>query len=504
MELNRALLSVSDKRGIEELAKALYKNKVEIISTGGTAKRLEAAKIPYTPIEEITQMPEAFGGRMKTISFQIEGGILFRRDNPQDVADSRRLNIPGIDLVVVNLYPFEQVYASGATEQELVENIDIGGPCMMRAAAKNFADVCVLPDPDFYGEFLQNLEESKEIPLEFRKKTSLAAFQKSAKYEACIVEAFSQNVHELRYGENPHQSAKLIVEQENTLASAKSLQGKELSYNNFLDADAAFRICNDLHFWQSDKKVAIVVKHANPCGVAVGENQSEVLDAAWQGDPVSAFGSVLCFNTEVEEETARYFDKKFVEVILAPTFSAKAKEYFATKKNLRLLEVAPQRLNAKQKVSIHGGFLEQDLDQEDHFEFQAVTETPFPKEKLPLAEFAKLCAKHLKSNAIALVREQNSVYQLLGAGMGQPNRIDCIRRLAIPRMQEYFKDIDISKVVLASDAFFPFADSIEQCREYGLRYIVQPGGSVRDDEVIDACNQNQMAMLFTGKRNFKH
>lgn len=528
-KIQRALISVSDKSGLEDLVKLLHKNSVEIISTGGTAKAIEAFGIPITPIESVTGKPEAFQGRMKSISFEVASALLFKREDEKDIADAKKLNISAIDLVVVNLYPFEDTYKSTKEISALVEKIDIGGPTMLRSAAKNFKHVAVLTNPEQYPSFLESLEKNNGASdLEMRKKLSVAAFQLSARYESAISKALEVEVlgedsdfcttrhyaeKSLRYGENPHQSAKLFVDPSavQSLAAIESEQGKALSYNNYIDADAAWRSCSDVHnFLQKEglqQSTISIIKHANPCGVASHVEQSKALELAWAGDPVSSFGSVICFSEEVNAKSAGFLKDKFVEVIIAPGFSVAAKEVFSAKKNLRLLEKATREIDKMEWMykSIDGGLLVQEEDSYLDNEFQQVTKAEFSPEKLLLAKFSSCLAKHLKSNAISLARSMDQGFQMLGAGMGQPNRIDCIRRLAFPRSKEYFqKDIDYSSAVLASDAFFPFADSIEVCQELGINYILQPGGSIRDQEVIDACDQAGIAMLFTKRRHFRH
>lgn len=523
--IRRALLSVSDKTGIKGLARYLADCGVELISTGGTAAALSEAGISYTPIESVTGNPEAFGGRMKTISFPIASSLLFRRGNSDDERQAATLGIQTIDLVVCNLYPFAQAVESHAEEAELIEKIDIGGPTMVRAAAKNYAGVTVLTNPEQYPDFMDILKQSEgAIAFKERRDFAISAFQHTAEYETMIAEELSvrygsQDIHwlqlkegrELRYGENPHQSAryyrapKMIRGEASSIAGANVIQGKPLSYNNILDADAAHRSASDA--WLANSKVGVacaVVKHLNPCGLAVADTGIRALELAWEGDSVSAFGGVLCFTGEVSREVAEWLQDKFIEVLIAPYLTPEAVAIFAKKKNLRVLLCGPRNgvLGEKIVKSFSGGILVQEEDEGLDTELRSVTALEFPKEKFRLAHFGIMAAKHLKSNAIALVRmTRNGELQLVGAGMGQPNRVDSIRKLAGPRAKEKGT---LEELLLISDAFFPFADNVEVAAELGVRYLVQPGGSIRDSEVISACDDKKIAMVFTGRRHFRH
>jgi phosphoribosylaminoimidazolecarboxamide formyltransferase/IMP cyclohydrolase len=511
--IQRALLSVSDKEGIIPLAKFLESKNIEIVSTGGTAKLLESEGIRITPITEITGNPEAFGGRMKSISFQVGSGLLFRRNNKQDVDDLNQLGIKPIDLVVCNLYPFAEVLSRGGEEEELIENIDIGGPTMIRAAAKNFESVTCLTRPSQYSEFMKNFENLK---LGDRRSFSAAAFEMTAEYDSMISDYMSdtrtiklKNLKELRYGENPHQSATLglisNLEGHSGIANAPILQGKALSYNNLLDADASWKCNSDAWMAMGKKDFAVtVVKHANPCGVAVAKTNLEALEQAWASDPISAFGSIITFSHEVDEKCANWLSNKFIEIVIAPSFSEDAKEIFAKKKNLRLLECSAREEKTGEQVyrSIAGGILIQDEDELIENEFQDVTKVTFDATKKELTRFGLAVGKYLKSNAITLVGMKGKSFVLAGAGMGQPNRLDSLKMLAAPRAVNL--GFDLSEVVLISDAFFPFRDSIDVAHEVGIKYLVQPGGSIRDKEVIDACDEHGMSMVFTGHRHFRH
>lgn len=516
IHIRRALISVYNKEGVVELAKALVKNGVEIISTGGSAQVLNAAGIEIRAIESITQNPEAFSGRMKSISFQVASGILFRRFDQEDLEQAKTLNIEPIDLVVCNLYPFEDVLEKGGSFEELVENIDIGGPNMLRAAAKNMEGVCALSDPLDYQIFLREFLESGQVSFELRKMMALKTFKRSALYDGIISQALGQleNIpgallldreaaQELRYGENPHQSGSLCVEGRG-VASARILQGKAMSFNNFVDADAAYSTLNDL---DSTKSVAhpfacVVIKHANPCGAALGDSLLDSLTLAWNGDPVSSFGSIICFNHSVDEKVAHWLKDKFVEVIMAPEFSSAALGIFGEKKNLRIAQVELGHVPQIRYKNISGGTLFQQSDQVVEQEYSNVTKASFPENSEELINFGVVVTKHLKSNAIALVKKFDHGMALVGAGMGNPNRLVSTEQ-AISKARENGIE-DFSELILLSDAFFPFADNVELADRHGIKKIIQPGGSIRDAEVIQACDRFGMAMALTGIRHFSH
>ena len=516
--MKRALLSVSDKTGIVELAKFLVSKKIEIISTGGTGKLLAENNIEFTQIQDITGNPEAFGGRMKTISFQVASGLLYRRSVPQDQADAKELGIEPIDIVACNLYPFEEVASQNANLETLIENIDIGGPNMIRAAAKNYPSVSVLTQPTQYQAF-QDKFESQTI--EDRYQLALDAFSMTAHYDQFIVNhllrdqseraplPFSNlNQSQLRYGENPHQAAWLFqvrnTDQPETLANATPLQGKTLSYNNLLDADAAWKCNSDLNSIADGQACLTIIKHANPCGVALGDSTEIALQEAWACDPVSSFGSVICCNKTWTSEMAQWLSDKFVEIIIAPEFSTEAREIFAKKKNLRLIELAPKPKMAREMTtrSINGGILVQEEDERIQYEYRPSSKTELSQNLKGLRDFGMVVNKYLKSNGITLVGNRNNYAVLAGGGMGQPNRLDSLKMLAAPRAQAL--EHNMQELLLVSDAFFPFRDSIEVCAEVGIKNILQPGGSIRDQEVIDACDEFGIAMEFTGVRHFRH
>ena len=525
-KIKTALISVYHKENLDGIIRRLNELNVKIISTGGTKSFIESLGVEVTSVESLTGYPSILGGRVKTLHPKIFGGILSRRDNQGDVSQLTEFEIPEIDLVIVDLYPFEDTVASGAAEQAIIEKIDIGGISLIRAAAKNFKDVVIVPSQNEYSRLEELLNEKEgTFSVEDRKWFAGKAFAASSHYDAAIFSYFNKNDEEvserislndgkvLRYGENPHQKATFFkfknTPGEISLADAEVLQGKALSYNNMLDADAAWKSASDAYHSVThlENKVAVaVVKHLNPCGLAITGNILESLDLAWAGDPISAFGSIICFTDTVTKEVAEWFGKKFVEIVIAPEFTDEAQEVFSKKKNLRLLvtPVKPETTNEKLFRSISGGMLVQDEDEGVDSNFENSTKKQFDTAKINLAKFGTVACKHLKSNAIAIVTEkENGSFWLTGAGMGQPNRLDSLRHLTMPRF-EMKEEVDIKNSVLISDAFFPFRDSIEAANEYGVKYIVQPGGSIRDQEVIDACNEFDIAMVLTGRRHFKH
>jgi phosphoribosylaminoimidazolecarboxamide formyltransferase/IMP cyclohydrolase len=533
--IKRALLSVSDKTGIVELAKALQQIDCEIISTGGTRKKLEDAGISTTEISTVTGNPEAFGGRMKTISFNIESALLFDREN--DAAEAAALDIQAIDLVVCNLYPFQKVLEKGADFATLIENIDIGGPTMIRAAAKNFKYVATVTQPEDYNALMQQLSEQKgALSYDFRQQLMCKAFNHTADYDALIATTMDQQIGlhsmrmgfgqgvELRYGENAHQSARFYKQkgQDKTLYDLHVLHGKALSFNNILDINGALESIKE-----AKRPACSVIKHSNPCGLCEGDKQADLLRLAWAGDPISAFGSIIAFNRKLDLETVQFFDldhqdrsqRKFVEVVIAPSFAPDALAYLQQHKNLRIIEFDSSQLqNAVDVRYLNGGLLVQDADHQLHSKMELVTskEVDLLVEQ-PLIEFGLRAIKTIKSNSIAIVRFNEGYAQLLGMGAGQPNRL-IATKLSIEKSREnlrneytgdaanfeaYVAD-QLSKSWLISDAFFPFADNVEIAAAAGIRKIVQPGGSIRDKSVVAACDASGVAMVFTGTRHFKH
>lgn len=538
--VKRALLSVSDKTGIIDFARFLAGSGVELISTGGTAEVLGKAGIPVTLIEAWTGSPECFDGRLKTLTPKVYGGILYKRDDAHHQADADRLGFESVDLVVCNLYPFADHVAKGSSDSELIENIDIGGPSMIRAAAKNHQHVLICTRPSQYDEVREAMIQSNgQTGFDLRRRFAVDAFCLTAEYDAVISTELSRRFTgvtkaqlgfpgysdpvELRYGENPHQNGMLMRRTQNSrsdsagVANAEILQGKELSWNNLLDADGAWRLASDLSLLASRSddqgaKTALgagvaIIKHGNPCGASLGRNGVEALKSAWQQDATSAFGSVIASTVEICPEMAAWLSDKFCEVILAPSYSSSAMAILNRKKSLRLLKLdllAPQPEMLIRSIS--GGLLIQQEDSGLDPEAICVTEDKSVMNMLPLARFGVVLAKHLKSNAIALVAETRNGFELVGAGMGQPNRIDSFVRLAFPRAEANMGPLGIntSDLVMASDAFFPFADTVEAAASAGIRSIVQPGGSIRDEEVIAACNRLKVSMLMTGRRHFRH
>ena len=507
--VRRALLSVSDKTGIVELAQTLTALGIEILSTSGTARMLQDAGIKITEISDYTAFPEIMGGRVKTLHPKVHGALLGRRGQDDAIMESHR--IKAIDLVVVNLYPFVQtVRQKDCTLEQAIENIDIGGPAMIRSAAKNYRDVAVIVEPADYQKISSLLEQNKcTIPYEKRLIWAGKAFDYTAAYDSAISRYLAElnddfptslagyiRIGKLRYGENPHQRAAFYDAQQSD--SLKQLQGKTLSYNNYLDLDAAIALVSDF----TDKCVCAITKHTNPCGVACGENTTDAYMRAYATDSLSAFGGIIAFNRAIDEKTiARIIEQQFVEVIAAPEVSKDAKQALAAKPNVRLMIYKPasQKKSNYSLRSIDGGLL---VQQKDGFlatekELRVVSNyVPGDKQICDLV-FAARVAKHVKSNAIVYVKK----LQTLGIGAGQMSRIDAMKIAASKARQAM---LPLDQAVLASDAFFPFTDSIEYAAEIGISAVVQPGGSLKDSDVIDAANQNKIAMVFTGIRNFRH
>ena len=512
-----ALLSVTDKTGLVEFARGLADLGIQLISTGGTAKALTDAGIPVTEVSEITRFPEMLDGRVKTIHPSIAAGILAVRSRPDHITAIYAQGISCIDLVVVNLYPFEQIAARpDATVDQLIENIDIGGPTMIRAAAKNYQDVAVVVSPSDYSAVLKELQEGKcGLSLDTHWRLMQKAFASTAAYDRAISSKLEQisvqqgvfetrqeippptlNIHapratSLRYGENPHQSAALYSSGPG-IASARQLQGKELSYNNLVDLDAAWQLI--LEF---DAPASAIIKHTNPCGCAEAPTLAESYCKAFEADPVSAFGGVLAFNRPVDLHTASEISKTFIEAIAAPGYTPEALQVLSTKKNLRLVEVAASKATGELVVkSISGGFLAQTADHAKLDRSQAVVKTQrFPTtEEWAALEFAWKVVKHVKSNAIVYAHPGRSI----SAGAGQMSRVDSVRFGAMKAV------LPLKGSVLASDAFFPFPDGIEEAARHGITAVIQPGGSVKDAEVIAAADRLGLAMVFTGVRHFRH
>lgn len=516
MSVKKALISVSDKTGLVPFARRLAAAGVEIISTGGTASLLKEAGIPVIGISEVTGFPEILDGRVKTLHPNIHSGLLAVRDNEAHQQQLKELQIEPIDLVVVNLYPFKQTIAKpDVTFAEAIENIDIGGPAMLRSAAKNHAFVTVVVDAADYEQVAREIEENQDTTLETRRRLAAKVFRHTAAYDALISRYLSEQVGELlpesytvtyekaqdlRYGENPHQRAAFYREPLASTASiafAEQLHGKELSYNNIHDADAALAIVREF-----DQPAVVAVKHSNPCGVGIGADIRAAYQKAYEADPVSIFGGIVAANRTIDRDTALAMKEIFLEIILAPGFTEEALAVLMEKKNLRLLRI-PSLQQSELKADnlfrvapVAGGALVQEYDtkQLEEAEIKVVTERQPTPDELEQLKFAWKVVKHVKSNAIVLAKDNMTI----GVGAGQMNRVGAAR-IAIEQAKEQAKGS-----VLASDAFFPMPDTVEAAAQAGVTAIIQPGGSIRDQDSIDACNRFGIAMIFTGTRHFKH
>ena len=515
----RALVSVSDKRGVEDFAQRLSGMGFEIISTGGTARALSEAGIEVVSVSKVTGAPEILGGRVKTLHPRIHGGILADLTDPEHVEQLVEQDIGPIDLVCINLYPFEETVVGDVSEKEAIEQIDIGGPAMLRAAAKNFHTVTVVPSPEFYEEVLAALENGGEVPEETRRCLALAAFRRTAEYDAAIsswlgdwVEGETEpkavtkvfperrtvryeRISGLRYGENPHQAAAFYAEvgAEHLLSGVEKLQGREISFNNLYDLDAARTLLTDLT--DLGGQAAVIVKHANPCGAALGETLSDAYHKALASDPQSAFGGIVALSGEVDGPLAAEISKVFTEILVAPAFTDEAREILSAKPNVRVLVAGPLVHPNFSAKHVTGGILLQRSDTvEDDSEYKVVTKAHPSPEQMGDLTFAWRVARVVKSNAIVLARDGATV----GVGAGQMSRVDS-SEIAVKKAGER-----ASGSAAASDAFFPFADGVESLAEAGIRAVIQPGGSVRDEEVIEAANHHGLAMVFTGQRHFLH
>lgn len=500
----RALLSVTNKTGLVDFARALHELGVDLISTGGTAKAIAGAGIPVRDVSEVTGFPEMMDGRLKTIHPRIAGGMLARRDQPAHLASMKEHGIPAIDLVVVNLYEFEKVAAqAGATLEQLIENIDIGGPTMIRAAAKNYESVGVVTSPEDYDAVVGHLREHGALPHAYRWELARKAFARTAAYDRAIsarlaaeagdpatLDLHVPKAFDLRYGENPHQSAALYSSRVSGIAGAEQLQGKELSYNNLVDLDAAWQLIHEF----AELPACAIIKHTNPCGCAEAATLVEAYAKALEADPVSAFGGVLAFNREMDSDTATEVAKLFTEAIAAPGYSAGALNILAAKKNLRVLRVSATNLHEPVVKSISGGYLVQSADRPPLPEFRVVTNRQPTPDEWHALKFGWKVVKHLKSNAILYARAGQAV----SAGAGQMSRVDSVK---VGAMKSH---LPLAGTVVASDAFFPFPDGLEEAAKNGITAAIQPGGSVKDPDVIAAANRLGIAMVFTGVRHFRH
>ena len=511
--MTRALISVSDKKGVIAFAEGLIENGIEIISTGGTKKVLDEAGIPTISIEEVTDFPEMMDGRVKTLHPKIHGGLLGRRDLASHMEAMAASQITPIDFVCVNLYPFkETIMKSGVTEEEAIENIDIGGPSMLRSAAKNHQFVTAVVDPSDYPVVLSELKEQGGASLATRKKLAAKVFRHTAAYDALIAQYLTGQVAErepekltltfdrkqdLRYGENSHQKAafyETALPESYSIAQAQQLHGKELSFNNIRDADAALRIMREYQ-----EPTVVALKHMNPCGIGSASTIFAAWNAAYEADPVSIFGGIIVLNREVDLPTAEAMHKLFLEIIIAPSFTPESLEVLKTKKNIRLLTVdftVKDSTYTEETVSVLGGLLVQDEDvaMEEKQDWQVVTDRKPTEKELAAMAFAWRAVKHVKSNAIVLANE----HQTVGIGAGQMNRVGSVK-IAIEQAGAKTKD-----AVLASDAYFPMDDSVEYAAKHGIKAIIQPGGSIKDQASIDMANKYGVAMVFTGVRHFRH
>lgn len=528
--VKRVLMSVTDKTGIVEFARELSEEfGAQIISTGGTARVIAEAGIPVTPIDEVTQFPEMMDGRVKTLHPVVHGGLLAKRDNPEHMAQAAEHGIGMIDMVVVNLYAFEKTVESGAPFETCIENIDIGGSSMLRSAAKNFASVAVVTDPSTYDSVLEEMRANGgATTMATRTQFALRVFQTTNAYDGAIARWMEAQLdgdepapwpaeppaeydlhlvkqQGLRYGENPHQTAAFYrvpaFATDHALVNAEQLNGKELSYNNILDTDACWNLVREF-----DEPAVVILKHQNPCGSAVAADVATAYDKAFACDPKSAFGGIIAANVEVSLEMVEHINenKQFVEVLIAPRYEAAALELLQQKKNLRVLATggvdAPASVEFR---SVDGGMLAQEVDRvnEDPETFTVPTDRKPTPEELHEMLFAWKVCKGVKSNAILVSKDHAGV----GMGPGQPNRVDSAR-LACERAHEACgrMGVDATGLVCASDAFFPFRDNIDTLASYGIKAIIQPGGSIRDEEVIEAANEHGIAMVFTGHRHFRH
>lgn len=525
LPLSRALISVSDKTGLLDFAKSLSDRGVELLSTGGTAKALRDAGLAVRDVAEITGFPEMMDGRVKTLHPMVHGGLLALRDNPDHVASMEEHGIGGIDLLVVNLYPFEETVAKGADYDTCIENIDIGGPAMIRAAAKNHSFVSVVTDVEDYAALLAELDSNDgQTSYAFRQTLAQRAYARTGAYDAAVSTWMAAAIDEpaprrravagtlaqtLRYGENPHQAAAFYLDGSNRpgVATALQHQGKELSYNNINDTDAAFELVAE--FDPANGPACAIIKHANPCGVAQGSSLVEAYKSAFQCDQTSAFGGIIALNQPLDGATAEEIVKIFTEVVIAPGADADAKAIFAAKKNLRLLttDTLPNPQQAAMTIrQVSGGYLMQDKDS-GHItrdDLKVVTKLAPTDTQLDDLLFAWKVAKHVKSNAIVYVKDGATV----GVGAGQMSRVDS-SRIAARKAQDMAEVLGLPQspalgAVLASDAFFPFPDGLLAAAEAGARAVIQPGGSMRDDEVIAAADEAGLAMVFTGMRHFRH
>lgn len=504
-KITRALISVFYKDNLEPIVHLLGKSGVEFVSTGGTQEFIEKLGYTVTPVEKLTGYPSIFGGRVKTLHPAIFGGILYRRDDAGDVKQAGEYKIPPIDLVIVDLYPFEETLLKGGTEDEIIEKIDIGGISLIRGAAKNFNDVIIVASRNQYAELQQLLEDKKcSTELADRKHFAAKAFDVTSHYDSAIfryfnqqenISSFKQSIQTgrtLRYGENPHQQGTYFGKLEDIF---EQLNGKELSYNNLVDVDAAVNLVQEFN----DETAFVIIKHTNACGVATGSSVKEAYLKAFQADTVSAFGGVLATNKKIDLATAEEINKLFFEILIAPGYDEDALNLLKSKKNRMILLQKSKLKEKKQFKSLLNGVIEQDLDlkTDSREDLKVATKRAPSDSEVNALLFASKIAKHTKSNTIVLAVEG----QLLASGVGQTSRVDALKQ-AIEKAKSFGFSLD--GAVMASDAFFPFADCVEIAHQQGIQAVIQPGGSVRDEDSITFCDQHNMAMVFTGIRHFKH
>lgn len=518
-KIKRALISVSDKTDLDKICKCLERHKIQIFSTGGTAREIKKYTGNVKEISEYTSFPEMMDGRIKTLHPKIHGSLLALRDKPGHLKSMKKHEILPIDLVIINLYPFEEMVISGRNESECIENIDIGGPAMIRSASKNFKFVTVLTNVKDYSSFIKHIDENfGSTTIEFRKKMATKAFLKTANYDSKITNWMAKThktnspenflltgrlVTQLRYGENPQQSGSLYsIPEKFGIVQARQIQGKDLSYNNINDADSALELMKE--FNEKESAAVVIVKHANPCGVALGKNILDAYRKAFTCDKTSAFGGVVAVNKKIDLPFAKQISKIFTEVIVAPGINKNAKQFLKNKKNLRILIVANKKriFQDFQVKTVSGGFLVQDLDAKlaTKNALKIVTRKKILSKKVfENIIFAIKVCKHTKSNAIVIV----SNLATIGIGAGQMSRIDS-SNIAITKSKKIIKNLSKSNCVLASDAFFPFSDNVKLASKSGIKIIVQPGGSIKDNEIIKTANRLGITMIFTGLRHFKH
>ena len=500
----QALISVSDKSNLLEFAQFLVRKGYRLLSTGGTFNHLKDNGIDVTEVKDVTGFPEILDGRVKSLHPAIHGGIMARRSDENHMKTLQEHNINPIDIVIVNLYPFFAKMNSGLSEAEMIEFIDIGGPSMLRSSAKNFNDVTVLTEVEDYAKIQQEIEENGTTLLETRRQLAGKVFNLTSAYDAAIstyilnedfphfLESSYEKVMDLRYGENPHQKAAYYVDKtkNGAMKDFEYLQGKELSFNNIRDMDLAYKVVSEFK-----EITCCAVKHSTPCGVAIGKNVDEAYQKAYACDPVSIFGGIIAFNAEVNATTAEELNKIFLEIVIAPSFTKEALEVFKVKKNLRIIKVNHPISDRVSYSKTDGGLLVQSVDNQFSNEFQIVTEMEPTKKQMDDLIFAQKIVKWVKSNAIVVATNG----QAFGIGGGQTNRI-----WAAQQAIERAKRVQTEELVLASDAFFPFRDSVDFAAENGITAIIQPGGSVKDQESIEACNEHEIPMVFTGMRHFLH